>query len=57
MAIVNLAPNAIYHGDSQELLERIEWESIALSIWSPPYYVGGDCNRGCKIIQYVRKRA
>ena len=44
MAIVNLfkslAPNAIYHGDSQELLERIERESIALSIWSPPYYVG-----------------
>ncbi|MYB57400.1 MAG: site-specific DNA-methyltransferase [Gemmatimonadetes bacterium] len=44
MAIVNLfkslAPNAIYHGDSQELLGRIEQESIALSIWSPPYYVG-----------------
>ena len=44
MAIVNLfkslAPNAIYHGDSQKLLERIERESIALSIWSPPYYVG-----------------
>ena len=44
MAIVNLfkslAPNAIYHGDSQELLRRIERESIALSIWSPPYYVG-----------------
>ena len=36
----SLAPNAIYHGDSQELLERIERESIALSIWSPPYYVG-----------------
>lgn len=46
MAIVNLfkslVPNAIYHGDSQELLERIERESIALSIWSPPYYVGKD---------------
>ncbi len=46
MAIVNLfkslAPNAIYHGDSQELLGRIERESIALSIWSPPYYVGKD---------------
>ena len=44
MAIVSmvksLTPNAIYHGDSQELLERIERESIALSIWSPPYYVG-----------------
>ena len=44
MAIVNLfkslAPNAIYHGDSQELLGRIERESVALSIWSPPYYVG-----------------
>lgn len=44
MAVVNifnpLEPNKIYHGDSRQLLKIIEWESIALSVWSPPYYVG-----------------
>ena len=44
MAVVNLfpplVPNNIYHGDSQQLLRRIERESLALSVWSPPYYVG-----------------
>lgn len=44
MAVVNLfpplVPNKIYHGDSRQLLRRIEQESIALSVWSPPYYVG-----------------
>lgn len=46
MAVVNffkpLVPNSIYHGDSRELLKRIEPDSIALSVWSPPYYVGKD---------------
>ena len=44
MAIIDvsdiLAPNEIYHGDSRQFLRKIESESIALSIWSPPYYVG-----------------
>lgn len=44
MAIINilnpLAPNGIYHGDSRNLLNRIEKDSIALSVWSPPYFVG-----------------
>nr|VFK17881.1 MAG: site-specific DNA-methyltransferase (adenine-specific) [Candidatus Kentron sp. LPFa] len=44
MAVINifssLAPNEIYHGDSIDLLKRIEKNSIALSIWSPPYFVG-----------------
>ena len=44
MAVVNifnpLAPNRIYHGDSRQFIRKIEQESIALSIWSPPYYVG-----------------
>ena len=30
----------IYIGDARELLRRIEPESIALSVWSPPYFVG-----------------
>ncbi|MBZ5567786.1 MAG: site-specific DNA-methyltransferase [Acidobacteriia bacterium] len=35
-----LQPNAIYRGDARELLPRVEPNSIACSIWSPPYFVG-----------------
>ncbi|TEB13440.1 DNA-methyltransferase [Pelotomaculum propionicicum] len=35
-----LSPNNIYHGDARFLLKKIARESIALSVWSPPYYVG-----------------
>lgn len=35
-----LAPSNIYCGDAPKMLERIATESIALSVWSPPYYVG-----------------
>lgn len=37
-----LKSNKIYHGDARVALKDIEPESIALSIWSPPYYVGKD---------------
>ena len=44
MAVVGikefLEENHIYHGDSQVLLKNIRPDSIALSIWSPPYFVG-----------------
>ncbi|MFN3309517.1 MAG: DNA-methyltransferase [Anaerolineales bacterium] len=35
-----LLPNEIYWGDARDLLPRIEPNSIALSVWSPPYFVG-----------------
>ncbi len=35
-----LAVNAIYCGDARELLPQVEEGSVALSFWSPPYYVG-----------------
>lgn len=35
-----LAVNEIHHGDCCQLLPRIAHESIALSFWSPPYFVG-----------------
>ncbi len=35
-----LEANRIYHGDARELLAQIQPNSIALSIWSPPYFVG-----------------
>jgi len=35
-----IAPNSIVQGDSREVLRRIEPDSVACSIWSPPYHVG-----------------
>ncbi|MGH3001375.1 MAG: DNA-methyltransferase [Gaiellaceae bacterium] len=35
-----LPVNRIHEGDARDLLPRIEPESVALSIWSPPYFVG-----------------
>lgn len=37
-----LHPNDIYRGDARELLAQIEPNSVALSVWSPPYFVGKD---------------
>lgn len=37
---IRLQPNQIYCGDARELLPRIEPNSIACSVWSPPYFVG-----------------
>lgn len=34
------APNGIYRGDARALADHIVPESVALSVWSPPYYVG-----------------
>ena len=56
MEIVNLfnhlKPNQIYHGDSRLLLKRIEKESIALSLWSPPYYVGKNYEKNLTFHQW-----
>jgi site-specific DNA-methyltransferase (adenine-specific) len=35
-----LKPNEIYEGDARVLLPQIEPNSVALSVWSPPYFVG-----------------
>lgn len=35
-----LEPDNIYCGDARELLSHVESESVALSVWSPPYFVG-----------------
>ena len=39
-ASVYLKPNTIYCGDARDLLPLIEPNNIALSVWSPPYFVG-----------------
>jgi site-specific DNA-methyltransferase (adenine-specific) len=35
-----LYPNQIYQGDACDLLRLIKPNSVALSVWSPPYFVG-----------------
>jgi DNA modification methylase len=35
-----ISPNSIIQGDSRELLRQIEPNSVACSVWSPPYHVG-----------------
>lgn len=35
-----ILPNNIYTGDCRELIKGIEPDSIALSFWSPPYFLG-----------------
>ncbi len=35
-----LAANVIHSGDARQLLSRLTPESVALSVWSPPYFVG-----------------
>jgi DNA modification methylase len=41
----HLADGQIYNGDARELLRQVEPDSIALSVWSPPYHVGKDYER------------
>ncbi|MDR0786081.1 MAG: site-specific DNA-methyltransferase [Treponema sp.] len=41
-----LQTNEIYCGRSEELMNRIEPDSIALSFWSPPYFVGKEYEVG-----------
>jgi DNA modification methylase len=43
---IYLPTNYIYQGDARDLLHEIEPESIALSVWSPPYHVGKDYENG-----------
>jgi hypothetical protein len=42
----HLATNHIYHGRAEALIKRIEPCSVALSFWSPPYFVGKEYEKG-----------
>ena len=47
-----LQPNQIYCGDSRSLLKEIECNSLALSFWSPPYFLGKDYEQGVTYVQW-----
>lgn len=44
--MMNIESNNIYNGDSCELLKYIEANSISLSFWSPPYFLGKEYEKG-----------
>lgn len=35
-----LGLNTVYQGDARDLIRKIRPNSVAVSVWSPPYYVG-----------------
>lgn len=41
-----LAPNDVYHGLSERKMKQIKPGSVALSFWSPPYFVGKEYEKG-----------
>src|SRR5207249_167319 len=44
-SVEHLRADEIYLGDARELLPRIPANSVSLSIWSPPYFVGKSYER------------
>ena len=40
-----LSENTIHEGDARDLMRRLRPESVALSVWSPPYFVGKSYER------------
>ena len=47
-----LLPNDIYQGDVRDLLLKMAPESLALSFWSPPYFVGKSYEEGLNFRQW-----
>jgi DNA modification methylase len=50
---VQLSANEIYLGDARELLQLIEPDSIACSVWSPPYHLGKDYEKDISYDEWV----
>ncbi len=47
-----LETNRIHHGDARALLPEIEAESVACSVWSPPYHVGKEYEKGVSYAEW-----
>ena len=52
LGLGSLKLNRTHQGDNRELMKRIPDESISLSIWSPPYFVGKEYEAGILIHQW-----
>lgn len=47
-----LTLNTTHEGDNRKLIRRIPAESVALSVWSPPYFVGKDYEAGVSLHEW-----
>jgi site-specific DNA-methyltransferase (adenine-specific) len=45
-------PNNIYLGNAREIASHIELNSIALSVWSPPYHVGKEYEKDVTFFEW-----
>ncbi|HEV2234556.1 MAG TPA: site-specific DNA-methyltransferase [Terriglobia bacterium] len=52
LARTYLRTNSIYEGDARQFLPEIEPNSVALSVWSPPYFVGKNYEAGVSFEQW-----
>lgn len=50
---LNLKINEIYQGDARELLPKVEPDSINCSVWSPPYHLGKEYEKGISYAEWV----
>lgn len=51
---MSLAVNQVHLGDARNLLGQIEPDSIACSVWSPPYHVGKDYEKDLSYEEWVQ---
>lgn len=49
---MKFTPNNVYVGDARTIAESVEPESVALSVWSPPYHVGKDYERDMSFLEW-----
>jgi len=47
-----LPPNSIIHADARDALKRVMPNSLACSVWSPPYHVGKDYEKDMSFEQW-----
>jgi site-specific DNA-methyltransferase (adenine-specific) len=50
---MSIAINQIHQGDARDLLHQIEPGSIACSVWSPPYHVGKEYEKGITYEEWI----
>jgi DNA modification methylase len=50
----DVLPDGVYLGDTPVLMREIESDSVALSVWSPPYFVGKAYEEGATFDSWQR---
>jgi site-specific DNA-methyltransferase (adenine-specific) len=45
-------PDHVYEGDARDIAHRLPHDSVALSVWSPPYHVGKEYERDMSFLEW-----